>query len=97
VKTNAKNVVSNHAREQRLLEQLRRQPELLERLETIVGLTQADGEKLPTADEVEERLVEEVRRLGQRVMTDWAGNAEARVGREVKQEQPKAGVRKKKT
>ena len=96
MKTKAKDESIDHAREQRLLEQLRRQPELLERLETIVGLTQVEGEKLSTADEVEGRLVEEVRRLGHQVMEDWAGNAEARVGREVKQKQPRAGVRKKK-
>jgi len=96
VKTKTKAAPSQHAREERLLEQLRRKPELLERLETIVGLTQVDGEKLPTADEVEGRLVEEVRRLGHQVMEDWAQNAEARVGREVKQKQPRAGVQKKK-
>jgi hypothetical protein len=97
VKTKTKDEPIDHARVQRLLEQLRRQPELLERLETIVGLTQVDGEKLPTADEVEGRLVEEVRRLGHQVMEDWAGNAEARVGREVRQKQPRAGVRKKRS
>ena len=69
----------------------------MERLEAIIGLTEVDGEKLPTADEVEGRLIEEVRRLGNQVMTDWAGNAEERVSREVEQKQPGAGVRKKRT
>lgn len=97
MKENTKNEQTRTQREQRLLEQLRAQPEILERLEAIVAMTQADGEKLPTADEVEERLVEEVRRLGNEVLTRWAGNAEARAGRELEQKQPGVGVRKKKS
>ena len=70
-------------REKRLLEQLRKHPELMERLEAIIELAEAEGEKLLTADEVEGRLIEEVRRLGNQTMRDWAARAEKRVGKEM--------------
>lgn len=93
---NSKNKASRLEREQRLIEQLRKHPQLLERLETIVGISAAEGEKLQTADEVEERLVEEIRRLGNEVMGQWAEHAEARVGQELVHRQPGVGVKKKK-
>jgi hypothetical protein len=96
VKKNAKNEQENLEREQRLIEGLRKRPELLERLLSIVGMSEADGDKLQSADEVEERLVEEIRRLGQEVMGQWAQSAEARVTEDFRQKNPQAGVRKKK-
>lgn len=85
------------AREKRLLEKLRNRPELLERFEAILELTESEGGELRTADEVEELLVEEVRRLGNRVMHDWAGGAEQRVAEEMRQGVAKARLRKKKS
>lgn len=84
------------AREKRLLEKLRSRPELLERFEAILELTEAQGGELRTADEVEELLVEEVRRLGHRAMADWAGQAEQRAGEELRQAVSGARLRKKK-
>lgn len=96
MKKNSKNEPAKLDREQRLIEKLRKRPRLMERLETIMAMSEADGEKLLTADEVEERLVEEIRRLGSEVMGQWAENAETRVGQELEQRQPGVGIRKKK-
>jgi hypothetical protein len=96
VKENQKIKQAKHEREQRFMEQLRRHPELMERLEAIIGIAEADGEKLPTADEIEDRLVEEVRRLGHQVMEDWADRAEVRVGEEFQQSRPEGRIAKKK-
>jgi hypothetical protein len=82
--------------EKQLIEQLREQPELLARFQSILGLTRNEGSALKTADEVEGLLVEEVRRLGQTGMSQWATRAEERVGREFKQQEPQARSRKKK-
>lgn len=79
------------------MEKLRRHPELMERLEAIVEMAEAEGEKLPTADEIEDRLVEEIRRLGHQVMTDWGNRAETRAGQQFRESHPAARVRKKKT
>ena len=84
------------SREKRLLEKLRSRPELLERFEAILELTQSEDGPLRTADEVEELLVEEVRGLGNRAMQDWAGGAEARAAHELRQVVSGARLRKKK-
>jgi Mn-dependent DtxR family transcriptional regulator len=49
--------------ERELIERLRERPELLERFAAIVELS-ASTEKIKQADEIEELLVEEIRRLG---------------------------------
>lgn len=87
---------ADHSREKRLLEKLRERPELLDRFEAILALTEAEGGPLRTADEVEELLVEEVRRLGHRAMHDWAGAAERRAAAELRQEGCGVRLRKKK-
>src|SRR5258708_22927821 len=89
-----KNEATRLAREQRLIEKLRKRPQLLERLEAIMGISEAEGEKVATADEIEERLMAEIRRLGSEVMGQWAENAEARVSPELEQRQTGVGVRK---
>jgi len=83
-------------REARLLERLRRRPDLWERFEAILALTDAEEGELHTADEVETQLIEEVRRLGSEAMHDWAAQAEERTAREFLAAHPKASVRKKK-
>lgn len=84
------------AREKRLLEKLRCRPQLLERFEAILALTESQDGELRTADEVEELLVEEVRRLGHRAMHDWAGGAEERAAEQLRQSVSGVRLRKKK-
>jgi hypothetical protein len=86
---------SNRVWEQRLTEGLRRHPELRERFEAILELTEAKGEKLLNANEVEERLIQEVREVGNLAMSDWAREAEARVAQELKQTHPGTRILKK--
>jgi len=79
-----------------LIEQLREHPELLARFQSILGITRNEGTALKTADEVEGLLIEEMRRLGQAGMNQWAARAEQQVGWEFKQQEPQARSRKKK-
>ena len=82
--------------EVQLIQQLRDHPEMLERLRSILDLTRnADG-PLKTADEVEELLILELRRLGHTSMTQWAKQAEARVSDELTRQDPTLRSRKKK-
>ena len=84
------------AQERQLIEQLREHPRLLERFQRILAITpQADG-PLPSADEVEELLIEELRRLGHTTMGSWAARAEERLAGQLEQQDASAGVRKKK-
>jgi hypothetical protein len=79
-----------------LIQQLREHPEMLERLRSILDLTRnADG-PLKTADQVEELLIQELRRLGHTSMTQWAKQAEARVSEELRGQDPTLRSRKKK-
>ena len=82
--------------EVQLIQQLRDHPAMLERLRSILDLTRnADG-PLKTADEVEELLILELRRLGHTSMTQWAKQAEGRVSDEVTRQDPTLRSRKKK-
>ena len=92
----AKKTIELDLKEQALIRSLREQPELRERFESIVALTQTDEGKLLSADDVEELLIQEVRALGQTTMEQWAKGAEKRVAQDFKEAVPKALARKKK-
>lgn len=84
------------AAEVKLIERLREHPELMERFRTILEITaNADG-PVKRADEVEDLLIEEMRRLGNTTMESWASRAEKTLGEQLKQKDSSAGVRKKK-
>ena len=70
--------------EVQLIEQLRQQPEMMERLQSILELTRSAEGPLKTADEVEELLIQALRRLGNSTLCQWATQAEARVSNELK-------------
>lgn len=80
----------------RVLERLREHPELMERMESILELVDNEAGPLKTADEMEELLIQEMRRLGNETMTRWAVRAEERVSRELKEQDPSVKSRKKK-
>ena len=82
--------------EVQLIEQLRQQPAMMERLRSIVELTRNAQSPLKTADEVEELLIQELRRLGNTTLCQWAMQAEARVSNELKGQDPTIRSRKKK-
>ena len=84
-------------RETQMVERLRRRPDLWERFEAILALTEVEGGELRTADQVEELLVEEVRRLGSEAMHQWAAQAGERTASEFAAAHPRASVRKKKS
>jgi hypothetical protein len=85
----------SHA-EARLIEQLREHPEMMERVQSILELTRSAEGPLKTADEVEDLLVQEMRRLGNTTMNQWAIGAEDRVTHELKGQDPTVRSRKKK-
>lgn len=55
-------------------ERLKKHPHLRERFETILDITESQGNGPDTADAVEERAILELRKLGQEVIKDWAEN-----------------------
>lgn len=61
-----------HPEDERLLARLNKHPQLRGRIERLVDLVEDAGDDLRKADEAERRVIEEVRRLGQEVLEDWA-------------------------
>lgn len=53
-------------------DQLKAHPQLRERFEELLALVEAARGSLNRADEVEQRVIETLRRLGLEVLQDWA-------------------------
>jgi len=68
---------------------------MMVRVQSILEIARNEG-ALKTADEVEELLVEEMRRLGGATLQHWATRAEERVSTELKSRDPAVRSRKKK-
>ena len=79
-----------------LIGRLRKQPKMMERVQRILDIANSSEGPLRTADEIEELLLEEMRRLGNDTMTEWATQAEKRVGQELQKQDPTVLKRKKK-
>jgi len=80
----------------RLIERLRQQPKMMEGVQRILEIANSAEGALKTADEIEDLLIEEMRRLGNTTMTEWAIQAEQRVVQELKVQDPGVLKRKKK-
>jgi hypothetical protein len=81
--------------EKQLIERLRQRPKMMARVHSILEIARNEGE-LKTADEVEELLVEELRKLGNTAMGDWAAEAQERISGELHNQEPGLRSRKKK-
>lgn len=55
-----------------LLNRMNRQPNLKKRIQSILSIAEDDGEGIVKADEAETRIIEEVRQMGNEVLTGWA-------------------------
>ncbi|MCI5189201.1 MAG: ISKra4 family transposase, partial [Candidatus Electrothrix sp. AS4_5] len=55
-----------------LINQLNRHPDIKDRMKSIISIANNDGDGIVTADEAESRVIEEVRRMGNEVLTGWA-------------------------
>ena len=83
-------------KEQAIIQKLRKHPDMAARFESILALANAEDGPLKTADEIEDLLIEEVRKLGNQTMTSWAQHAEERVSQELRRDQEDIKSRKKK-
>jgi hypothetical protein len=79
-----------------LIRRLRKQPKVMQRVERILEIANSSEGPLKTADEIEDLLLDEMRRLGNDTMTEWATQAEKRVGQELQKQDPTVLKRKKK-
>lgn len=70
------------------LKKLKEYPHLRKRFEEILNTT--DNEDILTADEAEERAIEETRKLGQEMLQEWAFKQQSRQIRKVMERCPEA-------
>ena len=70
-----------------LLSRLNRHPVLKARLEALLAVVEEAGEDLVKADAAERRVIEELRQLGNELLTEWA---ECRI-EQVSRRPPQAG------
>ena len=84
-----------------LMAALRAQPELRERVSSIVRAVEGEGGELKEADAAEERIVEEMGLLGREALRSWAENRVEATERDIRQrprmhrqgEENSAGIR----
>jgi len=79
-----------------LIERLRKHPELMERFQSLLEITASAEGSVKKADEVEQLLIQEMRRLGSVSMESWAAGAEKAVGDQFKAERALGGRAQKK-
>jgi hypothetical protein len=60
------------AADHRLMEQLNRHPDLKARMESLIAVVEDAGDDLIKADAAEQRVIEELRQMGNEVLTGWA-------------------------
>ena len=65
-----------HGRKGSLEERLKSHPHLRERIEQLISIVEDTEGDIDKADEAERRVIEELRRLGQEVVQDWAVSKE---------------------
>jgi hypothetical protein len=69
-------------------DKLQRHPQLRERMEKILALAESPEHLGQKADQIEDLLIQEVRRLGAQTMQDWAQGVERAIGEEMKDKKP---------
>jgi hypothetical protein len=65
-------MTTQHLSDEEITRKLHAHPQIRERIVSILSVVEADGASVKRADDAEERLVEEVRRMGQEAMQAWA-------------------------
>lgn len=71
-------------------ERFRAHPQSYERLQAIADMMEASIAAGCSADEAEERAIEEMRKLGNALMSDWAQEAQQQSLEQTKAEHPEA-------
>jgi hypothetical protein len=67
---------------------LKNHPKLQERFSEILNITENTSGELITADEAEGKTIEEVRKLGQEVMQEWATSQQQKQAEELVKNHP---------
>jgi hypothetical protein len=94
---NKKTDANRTEKARRLVDKLSENPLLMEQVEAIVELVRSKEGPIGRADDVEELLEREIRKLGQNAMREWAQNAEECAAERLRADFPSARCLKKKS
>lgn len=72
------------------LEKLDKHPRLKKRFNEILGIAENSSGKLITADDAEMKAIEEVRKLGQEVVQEWAITQHEKTVENTRKDNPRA-------
>ena len=89
--------VSTETTSRRLEERLNHHPELKARIETLLSVVENAEGKLVKANEAEQRVVEEIQKLGQAALQGWASRQNQVQSDDFFQANPQAQRTRKKT
>ena len=93
----AKKKVELSEEELGLVENLRKRPQMKERIKAILELSVSEEGKIKSADEIEAKLIQEVRQLGATTMEEWGSGAEKALGEAHQRKNPGSYPSKKKS
>jgi hypothetical protein len=66
--------VDNQIDNEKLIERLKKHPKIANRLISLLDVTENESGTYDIADDVEEKFIEEIRKMGAEVMESWATN-----------------------
>src|ERR1700678_4575812 len=74
----------------KLLNKINSHPSIRKRVEEILNIAENSSGELITAQQAEEKAIEEIRKLGQDVLKEWAENQHNKIVEKTKAEHAKA-------
>ena len=75
-------------KDENFLERLNSQPKLRDRVEALLNVMENTAGDCTKADDAEQRVVDEVRQMGNEALHGWAEKAAAQAAKELKAQQP---------
>jgi hypothetical protein len=81
----------------KILERIKAHPGLLERFEAILDIAENKSGELITADQAEGKAIEEIEKLGQELLKEWALKRHEQALKKAKETHPTAKNHEKKT
>jgi len=83
-----KNLTSQSASNQELVERLNKHPQLKTRVEALLNVVENTENHLENANLAEQKVIEEIRQMGQEVLEDWAIQQADRIAQEFRATHP---------
>lgn len=82
--------MTNERNDSEFMEKLKQHPILKKRFQEILNIVDCPDDQFITADEAEGKAIEELKKLGQEVLTEWAINQHDKVLEKAVKDQPQA-------